>query len=458
MRKIARAGAKEPDAAKLAELKENAKGILSELRRNMIYRYPFCGSVSMSMDLVPTHDIRLPTAATDGTSIYFDIDFLSSLKPDEQQFVFCHEVWHTIMLHLVRCEGRDPEIFNIATDIEVNQLLRKDGMVPAPGACLPEGFNVPPDLSAEEYYALLEKKLPKSEKKTLSVTDSSNASGNGRSKSCPGNGSGNADGKLDGQFDVHIYEGDDLPEDGFAGLEDKYGKLGIDPDFCPKAERKTVEKIRETAISVAQQIERSQGTLPAHIQRIVGGLLEPEVKWQELLAKFITRAHLGDTRVWTPPNRRHVYKKLYLQSRRGSKLKIAVGIDTSGSTAGDIPKFLAEVDSLARSFGQYEIHYVECDAEVGRYEIYDDSNPIDVTTDFKVTGGGGTLLKPIFDKLEYEQAEVDCCVVFTDAYCEQFRPEDAPPYPVLWVVCKNGATDFSHLGFGEVLKLKHDLK
>lgn len=446
MRKTARASAKVPDESRLEELKENARGILAELRRNMIYRYPFCGSVSMSMDLVPTHDIRLPTAATDGTQIYFDIEFLASLKPDERMFVFCHEVWHAIMLHLVRRGGRDPKLFNIATDIEVNQLLRKDGLTPAPHACLPEVYGFAPDLSAEEYYELLLKRNKRI-----------GSNGDGSSSTGAGNESGSKYGSLSGQFDVHVYEGDPVSEEASEELEDKYGKLGIDPDYCPKAERNAVEKIRETAISVAQQIERSQGTLPAHILNVVGGLLEPEVAWQELLAKFITRAHLGDSRVWTPPNRRHVYKKLYLQSRRGNKLKVAIGIDTSGSTSSDIPKFLAEVDSLVKSFGRYELHYVECDAAVSKYEVYDESNPLEISQNYDVTGGGGTILKPIFEKLEYEQADVDCCVVFTDGYCDNFEAEEAPPYPVMWVICKDGTNDYSNFKFGEVLKLKHSL-
>ena len=81
----------------LAALKEKALIVLADTRRQLIYRYPFAGSVSMNLELVPTRDCRLPTAACDGKHIYFDIDFLSTLSPDDRIFIIAHEIWHAIL-------------------------------------------------------------------------------------------------------------------------------------------------------------------------------------------------------------------------------------------------------------------------------------------------------------------------------------------------------------------------
>ena len=66
--------------------------------------------------------------------------------------------------------------------------------------------------------------------------------------------------------------------------------------------------------------------------------------WKEILRQYLTPM-FDSTRKWLPPNRRHVYKKMYLPSLRKEKqLNIVIAIDTSGSTRGDVVKtFVSEV-------------------------------------------------------------------------------------------------------------------
>ena len=147
---------------------------------------------------------------------------------------------------------------------------------------------------------------------------------------------------MSGQFDKHEYSDgssngndqiNDVDDDN--ALTDKYGKIGFDEDFNPGISSDAAERIREAAISSAQMYERSRGNLPEHISQIVSKLKKPEIRWQEVLAQFVSRC-IGEKRQWCPPNRRHIWHDLYLQSRRGERLKIAVGIDTSGSTQNDL--------------------------------------------------------------------------------------------------------------------------
>ena len=447
---------------KLASLKENARGILAECRRCLMDRQPFVGGVAMSLDIVPTRDKRVPTACTDGKSIYFDIDFLSNLSVDERLFVIAHEIWHNVMLHFVRCESRDHNIFNIATDLEVNQLLVKDGLC-IPKECLwPDQFGFKHDLNAEQYYELLLNQQNKS-KSGSNGKSSSSASGSGSSQSNSNsseNGSNKSDseskltsaGKPKGQFDSHKYEGDDAENDVGENCSDKWGEVGFDEDFKPETSedemRKNVAAVREAAVTAAQNYERQRGELPAHIKGIVQKLLKPEVSWKEVLAQFITRAS-GEDRTWRTPNRRFVHSGLYLPSTEGMKMKIAVGIDTSGSVMADLPKFLGEINSLVKSFGSYELHLIQCDARIQDYKLYTEEDPLDLEHEkFNVHGMGGTKLKPIFDYVELNQLDIDAAVIFTDGYCERFNTYDAPSYPVLWMVSKGGSKE--NLTFGEV--------
>ena len=438
---------------KLASLKENARGILAECRRCLMDRQPFVGGVAMSLDIVPTRDKRVPTACTDGKSIYFDIDFLSNLSVDERLFVIAHEIWHNVMLHFVRCESRDHNIFNIATDLEVNQLLVKDGLC-IPKECLwPDQFGFKHDLNAEQYYELLLNQQNKS-KSGSNGKSSPSASGSGNSQSNSNNSESKltSAGKPKGQFDSHKYEGDDDENDVGENCSDKWGEVGFDEEFKPETSedemRKNVAAVREAAVTAAQNYERQRGELPAHIKGIVQKLLKPEVSWKEVLAQFITRAS-GEDRTWRTPNRRFVHSGLYLPSTEGMKMKIAVGIDTSGSVMADLPKFLGELNSLVKSFGSYELHLIQCDARIQDYKLYTEEDPLDLEHEkFNVRGMGGTKLKPIFDYVELNQLDIDAAVIFTDGYCERFNTYDAPSYPVLWMVSKGGSKE--NLTFGEV--------
>lgn len=431
----------------LEALKEKALLVLADTRRQLIYRYPFAGSVSMNLELTPTRDDRLPTAACDGKRIYFDIDFLASLSPDDRVFILAHEIWHAILCHLIRCEGRERTLWNIAVDMEVNQLLKNDGLLVPKSAILPdrEPYSISQtDLNAEAYYDIIVKR----ENQKQQSGSGNGSSGAGGNQSNPTGG--NSDGRLEGQFDKHLTPSDDINSLEHNDVDDKYGKVGEDPDFQPEVTQSNIEHVREAAISAAQTLERQRGELPEHIKKLVNKLLEPEIPWQEVLVQFVTRC-MGDKTSWSRPARRFVSSGTYLPSRYGEMLKVAVGIDTSGSTETDMPKFLGEVNGLLKSFGNYELTLIECDAQVGKYEKYDESNPLDLENKkYEVTGGGGTRLQPIFDKLEEENDQPDALIIFTDGYCETFRESDAPEYPVLWVLTKDGAQQ--NLGFGEVVK------
>lgn len=426
-----------------SELYTRAFNVLCECRKRVLQKHQFIGSIAMGLDLVPVRDVDCSTAATDGTAIYFDIEFLSKLKPEEREFVLAHEIWHNVMLHSMRLENRDRELFNIATDLEVNQILEKDGFIGPNEGCWPRtdkhpnGIDVPTDLSAELYYDLLLEKQNYMKKYKLSSADKNDK---------------NNDTSMSGQFDVHIYNGDEFDKcDGRTG-SDKYGKKGHDDNFRPLPSRDAVERIREAAVAAAQQIERSRGTLPDYLKKIVNELTEPEINWKEQLIAHVSST-LGEKNTWTMPNRRFVYSGIYLPSHYSEKLKVAIGIDTSGSTSSDLPKFLGEVNDIVKSFGNYELTIIQCDTEVKSVEKYDEEHPLDLeNTKFNFKGFGGTRLQPIFEQIEEDQLDIDSIVIFTDGETEKFTADMAPAYPVMWMISKGGKK--TNIGFGKVVEFK----
>ncbi|MGN1379716.1 MAG: VWA-like domain-containing protein [Bacilli bacterium] len=127
---------------------------IAVLKRKMLVKYPFFGSVVASVDYKENKGIT--TAGTDGKTIYYNPDFLESLSVEQQTFVFAHEVCHIAFNHILRSEGKEPQTWNIATDAVINAFLKKDGLKMIDGGVdIAEAINY----DAEQFYEkLLEEK------------------------------------------------------------------------------------------------------------------------------------------------------------------------------------------------------------------------------------------------------------------------------------------------------------
>lgn len=142
---------------------------IESLKRKMLVKYPFFGSVVAGVEYI--EDNEIPTAATDGERIYYNPNFFNSISKEEQTFVFAHEVCHIAFNHILRSEGKDEDIWNIATDAVINQFLKKDGLPLAKGGVdIEEAINY----NAEDLYNLLLKKQNKNEHSNNQNTGNSN--------------------------------------------------------------------------------------------------------------------------------------------------------------------------------------------------------------------------------------------------------------------------------------------
>ena len=421
---------------KLKELKKKVSESLALDRQKIIVTRPFLGGMLMRFDLVPVRSRFCSTACTDFKRIFFDIDFYRKLNDKERSFVLAHEIWHVIYLHQLRKQSRDHILWNIATDCEINYMLKNDGFDPPERLCFPDA--AVEEKNAEEIYEYL---LKKQERGT---PDKNNRSPNGN---------------LEGQFDEHaapVGTDEDATDDGDGKLpRDKWGEKGDDPDFCPKISADAAERVREMVISEAQRAERIEpGSLPGSVRAVIERLQNAEIPWREYLAQFVTST-LGDRRQWLPPQRRGVWSETYMQSRRGEKINVVVAVDTSGSTESLIPKFMGELVSLLETFGRYEMRLIQCDADIQFDEVFDETNPFpaDYPASFKWGGFGGTSFCPVFEHIEKNAYECTMLVYLTDGYGA--APKDPPPYPVLWILSKDGA-DYGFCKWGQKTRFKND--
>lgn len=437
----------------LAKIKAEVAESLARDRHKLICDFPFTGAVAMRLDLVPVRDARVATACTDAKKIYFDCSFYSKLSPKERTFVLAHEIWHCVMMHFARRMTRDVRLFNIATDMEVNYLLKSESngksIEPPSEVLFP-----PKELegkSAEEIYDYLLKEAEKNQDGSKSGSPGKDGDGQDSSGSQDRDQKNSAEsGSCRGQFDKHVEQGQEAggenAGDSSGAASDDWGEKGRDPDFNPRVSPGAADEMREIASAAAQAAERIQGRLPASVKSLLGKLHKPEIDWKEALAVFVTKT-FGDKRQWLPPNRRHVYAGSYFQSRRGDEIRIAVAIDTSGSCLGDLPKFFAELKALVEQNGRYVVDLIQCDASVSSHKTYSDSGePLEIGDGggFEVSGGGGTSFTPVFDFIEERGLDPDCLVYFTDGYGD--APPDPPRYPTMWILTSDGAEDFCSWG------------
>ena len=400
----------------MTEDEKNAKVIamvrkcMEQDRMKLLNRQPFIGAVLMHLELEPTTDsVFCPTAKTDGLTVYMNCKFYAGLDFEERIFVLAHETWHCVMLHFVRIQSREPKRFNIATDLEIHFILSKEKMK--------EPFVLPHDpawdgLSAEEIYEKLRQP---------------NHGDPARGKSSKG-----ISGIDGGGFDRHVYH---------SGADNE----------------EAVEKLRRIVIRSAQLAERRQGALPAHIVGVIEKLRKPELNWREVLKQFVTSCY-GGSRHWLPPARRYVGMGLYLPSRREDNLEnIVVAMDISGSMQWNLPMIFGELTSLLKSFGRYNLDVLQCDTEITNVQHFDENHPFADNDIHFIRKTGGNCFMPVFDYIRTQKMHPALLIYLTDGYLSTDDanppPQYGPPYPVLWVLTKDGKRPVK---WGKCIRLKQE--
>ena len=132
---------------------------IDAIKRKLLIKYPTFGSVIANLEFQASKDIA--TAGTDGKVLLYNPKFVSGLSDKERTFLFAHEVCHVAFEHIFRSEGKDKQLWNIATDSVINALLKQDGLPMIDGGVdIPEAVNY----DAEEMYnKLLEEKKKQQE-------------------------------------------------------------------------------------------------------------------------------------------------------------------------------------------------------------------------------------------------------------------------------------------------------
>lgn len=155
---------------------------IDAIKRKLLIKYPTFGSVIANLEFQANKDIV--TAGTNGKVLLYNPKFVSGLSDKERTFLFAHEVCHVAFEHIFRSEGKDKQLWNIATDSVINALLKQDGLPMIDGGVdIPEAVNY----DAEEMYnKLLEEKKKQQEQQSSQGNQQQNSQENQEQQSSQG--------------------------------------------------------------------------------------------------------------------------------------------------------------------------------------------------------------------------------------------------------------------------------
>ncbi len=381
---------------------------------SLLMQEPFYGHVFQGTGRVITTAVDTAGVTWNGQMyvLYVNPEFFGQLKLGEKLAVLKHEVLHIVFRHITRGKTRDHHVFNIATDLAINQLCEG----------LPEGALDIADFqhlglvrngTAEEYYDLLLKNQPSRLKKRLPGKD---------------------DDKVDGSQgeDDSTWEAFWNSQSGKVGGHQKWGEHIKLQEEAVLADWKAGDlALRARDMTEARQFG-SWGRMPAAIKLALQKIDEerrPRVDWKQMLRTFVSgSSHTNLRTTMSRPSRR-------FGTHPGTRIKrnkrLLVAVDTSGSTEGLREMFFEELRHIWKQ--GVEIWVVECDAHVGAHYPFKGETPK------TLTGGGGTAFQPVFDWMLSGQArnaphrgQFDGCVYFTDGYGP--TPTKPPLCRIMWVL------------------------
>ena len=442
---------------------------VSDCVTGLLRKQPFFGSLVLRLPLRP--DSTRETLATDGHEIRYSPQWAANTDAHLIETAMARVVMACSLKHHTRRGERDPERWQMASQLVTHALIRDAGFTLPPDA---EAWE---DLSVEQAYD----RLPNSEDGD-SGDDGDAPSGAvgaaGAAQSSPdddydtgdpadsaddsdGQDGGAEDDSADGQeLPDHGGEGEGRDEDarsdappshdpsGTGEVMDADTRAGDDGDDSTETpvDIAAEEQAWDEAMHQALNIARAEGKVPGRAEETIRSAHASTLDWRTLLRRYMTDATKSDYS-WSLPNRRFIDSGLYLPSIRSEGMEtIAVIVDTSGSLpAATLAEFWAELREVAAEIKPESVIVLQVDAAVQDAAEY---TPDDLPDEIALKGRGGTDFRPGFEWLDEQGIQPAVCLYLTDMECSSY-PEAEPGFDVVWVNWSNPPEDWNREPWGE---------
>ena len=456
---------------------------VSDCVTELLRKQPFFGSLVLRLPLRP--DATRETLATDGHEIRYSPRWVAETDSHLIETAMARVVMACALKHHTRRGERDPERWQMASQLVTHALIRD------------AGFTLPPDaeawdgLTVEQAYDRLQADDDESGDDGNEPSDAAEAGASpaGQASSdgddedsddqtdspaadnddSDEDGDGDPDGEAgddrdgDGQDQDADDEGDDAASDappshdpsGTGEVMDADARSGDEgePAEAP-VDVNAEEQAWDEAMHQALNIARAEGKVPGQVEETIQGAHASMLDWRSLLRRYMTDAASHDYS-WSVPNRRFIDGGLYLPSIRSEGIEtIAFIIDVSSSLATEtLAEFWAELREVAAEIRPESVIVLQVDTVLQDAAEYAAD---DLPDEIAVKGRGGTDYRPGFAWLDEQGIEPGVCLYFTDMECSDY-PETEPTFPVLWVDYGDEASPWRHPApWGEHFRIAAD--
>ena len=351
-------------------MQEQIEDRISKVKSSLIIEQPYFGSIASSLKPLLNEDIK--TFLSTSTNFEYNDDYINSLNNEELAFTLTNAAMHQAFLHESRIDNRMQWLWVLASDYAINCLLVNNGLEFPDGVNYDERFD---DMSAEAIYATLENEIDNEE-----------------------------------------HNPDQVSQIKFEQEQEK--------------ELEQNEQIQDMQKELLQKA-KLQGDLPLGIEILVPNLFEGKISWEDELYNVIEEAIKFDYRL-LPPNKRYLSQGIALPALSGSKAKVVIAIDSSGSIDGKVlSQFLSEVEAIMNTFKNYEIDLLIADAKVHEHHILYPGDELS----YILKGGGGTNFEKTFEYIDENIDDVNLLLYFTDGFGK--FPSSQSYFETVWVLSDN---------------------
>ena len=403
---------------------------LSKCVTALLHDQPFFGNLTLRLPLRP--DYNRQTIASDGKEIRFSPEWVTDTEADLVKTALARIVTACALKHHTRRRDRDPQVWQLASQLVTHPILIDAGFT------LPEGAECWPDCSVEEAYNRLIDNDPGNPDPTAdpdSPPPPASAAGTAPSPAGPDSspdrenrsdpGSQNPSDDSGSGDQASSPSGSSFDPSGTGEVLDADTRAGATEPVDTTIEEQTWDE----AMHQAAQLARVQGNLPGTVQQTVDNAHRSVLDWRSLLRRYLIDAASADYS-WSAPNRRYIDSGLYLPSIRSEGInEIAIIIDTSFSLPPRVlEEFWAEIREIATDIRPETLFLLQVDAMLQDAAEYAASDLPDTIT---LKGRGGTDFRPGFAWLEENGRQPGCCIYLTDMECDDY-PDAEPFFPVIW--------------------------
>jgi len=407
---------------------------LEELQLFLSYLYiqhPFYNSIISNIDIyldTTKESKKFKIYSPKFKSIVIDEQFAKDLLKKDKKILFYylfHEILHMLLNHKNRSINKIENKWNRATDIAVDEVIKKDTvlrnilMLPKEYEGISEIYDTSNGVSfsAEDIY----------DKLNNTKKEESNECENGESdKSEPNDGESDKEEPNESEkSEPNDSKSEENPNDSKSqngehlDNHNSWGEQNKEEDSEEDIENEINEMILKASEFEKIQ-EKDFGGTPGVFQEKIDQLLSPKTNIKKHLNKII-QSFKNYKSNYSRGDNRYLHNGLIVPSRVKSvkHFKLLFYIDTSGSMdISGLKQSLSEIIDMLNTLKSYEVEIIQSDVGINKVISITDKDNLDMDELLTINGRGGTELTPLFDYIKEDENKFDAIIVNTDFYIQ----------------------------------------